>query len=386
MLADLLKEYADSRSATAIRQYIEQGGAASFIPIADFAAKDALRALKDAGIVNQPCRFKDTGALVIAVRGCDAEKAVGLFEEVFAEQQRMPRITLEAFSGLHGKKPSYCIEGLQEHQVFLLQEVAKKTNFVFATHKDDDGKYKVYVKEDDIQKANSALIDVAIASAGIRGEYARDGYNHTQNVVNEANALSHKPDRDFYVVCGSNPAKYSEYIHVTPEGYEYFRNDNLIKSTNQKESLNFESEINIRFNNIIDPVILTPEEFSTGEPARSQIISSKVFRAELNEEQAYKYDIETEVIGALKEQFKTTNEASLNVESILENFETEEERDVAKAFLSSMIKYKTEDFSIDFVGDTKEALSEYVVSDISDLFNPFENNKDVVRVTETVLE
>jgi hypothetical protein len=339
----LLESEQSKKMYKTINDYISNGGKADIYTPQDFPINEIEKRMKEKNIPYAIGYEKTTGNMVIVTRNSkeDRDLMQKIQTSLYVEQKRVTRLSPKEFYNLNKNKPTYTIDNLTPHQVSLFQEAAKKSNFAFTAVKNDvDGNYKVYVNENDVAKANSALISVAMKSAGINGKINKDQHTQVAGTVDLANEMSHVINRDFYVVSARSPEKCLEYIHVNSDGFTRVRNNKTLETKKEKESFGFEKEIHARFNEIIDPVILTADEFALEESERNKLIQSKFSKPHLSAEQADQYDVEVKTINALIENFEKTQSDTIDVKEILSTFDDEADKAAAMTFINDVVEQK----------------------------------------------
>ncbi|MEG1895114.1 MAG: hypothetical protein RR162_02645 [Oscillospiraceae bacterium] len=229
-----------------------------------FASLDIVK--DDGKIIYFPERHRDLVANALSIS--QAEK--GLLNEI------KPEAFLKANSG----KNLLVAAGMSAIEFELFRYHAQKDGLIFAATKKADV-FKAICGEASKEKMDKVLKKVTYDE---RDPRILEQVEYRISQRKQVNISIEDSEREYFIVSGKEP---KNYIHLTHDDFEYYKYNKEVCSLSRND-IDFRQSVFARLEGLVEPVLLTKEEFELNEKEREELINSKTTIYPLNK--AYSKD------------------------------------------------------------------------------------------------
>lgn len=189
--------------------------------------------------------------------------AVTLF---MAERRIKPELPMPLFLA-NSNKQLTVIDNVSAVDLELFREYAKKEGLVYALSSNN----RIVFNESDKLKAAAVLNGVGSVLESTHGERIRKQIELRLEGRTAVNLAADQAEKELYIVSSINP---SSYVKVTPDDFTYYKNNKAVSSINREEP-DFTKRLHTSVEGILEPVVLTKDEFESKN--KSRIITSKTY-------------------------------------------------------------------------------------------------------------
>ena len=272
--------------------------------VADADLSDFLKHVKNQNVSYALINCKADNSHKIVYLGKNSDKIKSALTMFMAERKIKTEIPFSLFMQQSNKKLTV-INDISGVDLELFRFYAKKEGLIYAL----TNKSRIVFNETDKEKAINALNAVGAALESSHGELIRKQIELRLEGRTAVNIAMSQAEKELYIVSSINP---SNYIKVTPDDFTYYKNNKALNSLNREEP-DFTKSIHKSVDGILEPVVLTKDEFESKN--KSHFITLKT----------YPLPVDLSMIEIKKtdyyNKFKTQNitKKSKNLDTVIEN-------------------------------------------------------------------
>lgn len=234
--------------------------------VADADLKDYLKHVNNQNVSYALVNCKEDNSHKIVYLGKNSEKMKNALTMFMAERKVKTEIPFSLFMEQSNKHLTV-INDISGVDLELFREYAKKEGLIYAL----SNRNRVVFNEADKDKAAAALDAVGSVLESSHGELIRKQIELRLEGRTAVNIAASQAEKELYIVSSIN---HSNYVKVTPDDFTYYKSNKAVTSLNREEP-DFTKAIHKSVDGILEPVVLTKEEFESKN--RSHHITAKTY-------------------------------------------------------------------------------------------------------------
>ena len=163
------------------------------------------------------------------------------------------------------------INAIDPAQLELFRYYAQEEDLVYSVFENTDNVYQLLFNNKDREKIENMLHKVAWDLTGNKGEMVRTQAEKKVNSRLELEKALNDSKHEYYIVNGNNP---KNYLKVTKNGFEYYKNNNLVVEESRDSAL-FMNKLYDKVDGLMNPVVLSKKEFALNDEIKMSLIRQK---------------------------------------------------------------------------------------------------------------